>query len=147
VSRRRRRIFAFDRLPHQASRRLRISRRLALDLLKLIRQLVVLGRFTNPSRIVIRLEVVEPGVVVHAVRHLHENGQVLRPQVEGVRRTAEIEALVLAKRALGIFPDVALGLLGRRVGLDDLRPVACASPPEKRLALAERRLRQFGCRN
>jgi hypothetical protein len=47
---------------------------------------------------------VEPGFVIDAVRHLHEDGQILRAQVEGVRRTAKVEALVLAERALDARP-------------------------------------------
>ena len=86
----------------------------------------------------------KPGVVIDAVGHLHEDGQVLRPKVEGVRGTAEIEALVLAERALGIFPDMALGFLSRCVRLHDLRSVASASSPEERLSLVRRRPRQFG---
>jgi hypothetical protein len=95
-----RRVFALDRLSHRASGCSRISLRLTLDLLEFIRQLVVLDRFTHPARIVVRLKMVEPGFVIHAVRHLHEDGQILRAQVEGVRRTAKVEALILAARAL-----------------------------------------------
>ncbi len=140
----RRRVFAFDRLAHRAPARRRISSRPTLDLFELSRQVFILDRFPNPARIVVRLKMMAPRFIVHAVGHLHEEGQVLRPEVQGVRGAAEIEALVLAKRALDIFPDMALGLLNRRVRLHDLRAVSSASPPEERLALGQRRLRQFG---
>jgi hypothetical protein len=65
----------------------------------------------EPSAKVVRLKVVDPGFVIHPIGHLHEDGQILRAQVECVRGTAEIEAFVLAKRALGVFPDMALSLL------------------------------------
>ena len=46
---RRRGVFALDRLPHRAPGRFRILRRLTLDLLEFMRQLVVLDRFANPA--------------------------------------------------------------------------------------------------
>src|SRR5262249_32649398 len=66
-----------------------------------------LDRAAYPARVVAELQVVEPGDVVDAVGQLHEQYEVLRPQVQRAVRPAEVEALVLGQLATGVLSNVA----------------------------------------
>src|SRR5580693_4506839 len=127
----RRSISPFDRLPHALARFGGIGA--ILGLAHLLGELVVLDRLAHPARIVMALQVMQPRLVLHAVRHLQENHQVLGAKVERAGRPAEIEAFVLAKLALGIFAGVTLGLLGRRMKRNDFRRFAPCPAPDKSL--------------
>ena len=69
---------------------------------------------SEPARVVAALQVVQPGLVVHALGDLQEQEQVLRPQVQLALRPAEVEAAVRRQLALGVLAAVAaaLGLAG-----------------------------------
>ena len=92
-----------------------------------------------------RLEMMHPGLVVDAVRHLHEDHQVLRSEVQPARGPAEVEALVLAEFAFGVFARVALRLIRRWMRRDDLWRFAPGSAPDERPFLPELDRRNRRC--
>src|SRR5258705_3368922 len=67
----------------------------ALDPLRLFRERVVLDRRPEPPRVIALAEMMEPGLLVHALRHLQEDGEVLGPQLQPALGTAEDEGVVL----------------------------------------------------
>src|SRR5690348_6444574 len=67
------------------------------------REIMILDRESEPSRIVSAFAVPLPSLLVDALRHLNEHRDVLRAQVEPPVRTVEPEALVVPEPALGIL--------------------------------------------
>jgi len=69
------------------------------------------------------MQMMQPGGVVDAVRHLQKDHQVVRAEVQRPVGPAEIEALIFAQLALGILARVLLVLLlGTIGGVDDSFP-------------------------
>src|SRR6266498_1061733 len=94
------------------------------DLRGLIGQLVVFDYRAEPVGEIAIAQVIQPGIVVHAVGQLHEDVEVLRAQLEFAFGSAEIEAEIRPQLALGVFAVMSLALafgrffskLGRRSG-------------------------------
>src|SRR6201996_1332676 len=104
-------VSALDGLSHLLSRAGRIAIRLAQ--LGFRGQRVVLDRVAEPCRVVASLQMMQPRLVVDAGGELQERRQIERPQVKGAGGTAEVEALVFAEPAFGIFTRVpTMGLFG-----------------------------------
>ena len=57
---------------------------------------------------------VVPGRLIHALRHLDKQGQIVRPQPQLAFRTAEPKALVVAEPAVRVFAPMALAGFFRR---------------------------------
>src|SRR5262245_20550707 len=74
--------------------------------LRLGRQLCILDGVPEPAGIVPVPEVVEPGLVIHPIRHLHEEHEVLGAEIQLAGGTPEEEALVLAQLTGGVLSDV-----------------------------------------
>ena len=103
----------------------------------------------NPARVVAPRQVMLPGLVVHAVRELHEEHEVLRAQLEAIIRAAEIEAPVLTQLALGVLAQVtaAFSVLGAMRSLNggwrECLSHTSASPAVERDGLVRRREAAF----
>src|SRR6266545_3601112 len=80
------------------------------DLRGLIGQLVVFDYRAEPVGEIAIAQVIQPGIVVHAVGQLHEDVEVLRAQLEFAFGSAEIEAEIRPQLALGVFAVMSLAL-------------------------------------
>ena len=83
-----------------------------LDALDVVGQIGVLNAVAHPAREIATRQVVMPGGIIHAVRELHEQHEILRPQVEAALRAAKVEAAILAQLSFRVFAQVAATLAG-----------------------------------
>ena len=79
----------------------------------------------------------EPGVLVDAVRQIHERDEVLRAEIQLSFRAAEIEGTVFAERAFGIFAQMAAPLGARGLELDDHAGLRRRAIPDQRRAFGD----------
>src|SRR5690606_11221621 len=105
------------------------------------RQFVVLDRIANPARVVSGTEVMQPGGVIDAFGDLHEHVEIVCAKVEGARRSAEVEALVLAQSPFGVFADVPFAFTARLDGGNERLAFSVLAAPENRRT----RLSQLRC--
>jgi hypothetical protein len=56
-----------------------------------------------------------PGAIINSGCHLDKHHQIVRSEIEGVVRAAEVEAAVRSKTPLGIFAGMSLVLLLRAI--------------------------------
>ena len=78
-------------------------------------QIFILDGFPKPAGIVLLSEMVQPGLIVHPVRQLHEDPEVLGTEVQLSGRATEVEAPVLSQLARGVLAHVAAMLrFGRK---------------------------------
>ena len=75
------------------------------DPLHFVSEVVIFDGVAKPTRIIVTPQMEHPRRLVYAFRYLTENGEVLRPQVVPVVRSAKEETLV-AHVAFGVFPKV-----------------------------------------
>ena len=78
---------------------------------------------------------VQPGLIVHSVRELNEQREVLSAKVELSVLATEVEALVLAQLARSVLAHVAAMLRFGRKRTDPYRIARFGAPPENRLTL------------
>jgi hypothetical protein len=56
-----------------------------------------------------------PGAIINSGRYLDEHRQIVRSEIEGVVRAAEVEAAVRPKTPLGVFAGMSFMLLLRAI--------------------------------
>src|SRR5262249_37311951 len=132
--RRRQRIALLDRLADATAALRRGGGGPGLDRMDLVGQPVGLDGLTHPARVVAWAEVVEPGLVIHAVGDLREEDQVLGPEVQPLAATAEVEAALRGKRSLGVLAAMARAVGLSRRDLENERRLVRGDEPEERLA-------------
>src|SRR5690606_21533745 len=136
---RRERVAPVDEIADAPPARRGRQARVAFDRRHLIRELRVLDRIAKPLRVVTAAQVIEPRLVVDALRDRVEHHEVVRAQVQPPVAPAEVEALVRPELAVGVLAAMAAsGNAAGRHG-EPLRAGVIAKPNEPLPLLLRRR--------
>src|SRR6185437_1722561 len=103
-----------------------------------IGQIRIFNTLRHPFAVIPPSKVIQPRLLIDALRELHEENEVVRAQVQQIVRATKKKASVLRQLALGIFSAVTLTVCFTRGDAHDAGQLGGPPIPKNRFAMSQR---------